>query len=444
MPRFPLALIAALLACPVQSAQADDEVAPPQGDVAALPVPAAYLNQFGLMLDVGFARHASSVGDASRHFESLRSQRADDPRVEYGLALVLLKNFRQSEAIPRIDAALQKDPAYLPARQAEVRELLKGKKYADVQQRLLDLSDLIGMFANDPPPLDVRQAAAEWMGRVTGFLEGPLGDMAVREQTEQTTAQLRVRLGAELRPAFDAGRVALSVAHRRLQDEEARATADASTQKQQQIAAAQTKSNELGSQRERLEMTKDQWDAWVKEQVGEIDSRLGVLEKRFAAAESDLRAISDSITLNRIETQRLLSILERQEESGTGRFPLNRPAMQAQLAARQAELDQLLVQYDATDQERGSVLQAAQGLLGDRQSSLNRYQQATGQAARRIRQLKRWDQRLQAETEKLAKTPDRKAQGVTAVRRRMQTWATYDDFQLDAERVRLLAEYRAQ
>lgn len=444
MPRFPLALIAALLACPVQLAQADGEVAPPQGDVATLPVPAAYLTQLGEMLDAGFARQASSINDAKRHFESLRSQRADDPRVEYGLALVLLKNFRQSEAIPRIEAAIQKDPAYLPARQAEVRELLKGKKYAEVQQRLLDFSDLIGMFAVDPPPLAVRQAAAEWMGCITGFLEGPLGDVAVREQSGQTSAQLRVRLGAELRPAFDAGRVALSVAHRRLQDEEARAMTDASAQKQQQIETAHTKSQELSGQRERLEMTKDQWDAWVREQVGEIDSRLGALEKRYAAAESDLRAISDAATLNRIETQRLLSILERQEESGTGRFPLNRAAMQAQLAARQAELDQLLVQYDATDQERAGVLQAAQGLLGDRQSSLNRYQEATGQAARRIRQLKQWDQRLQAETEKLAKTPDRKAQGVTAVRRRMQTWSTYDDFQLDAEKARLLAEYEAQ
>jgi hypothetical protein len=431
------------LTCPVQSAWADDAVAPGEGDSSALPVPAAYLTLFDQMLDAGFARQASSVADASRHFESLRSMRADDPRVEYGLALVLLKNFRQSEAMPRIDAAIQKDPAYLPARQAEVRELLKGKKYAEVHQRLLDFSDLIGMFAADPPPLAVREAAAEWMGRVTGFLEGPLGDMAVREQTEQTAAQLRVRLGAELRPAFDAGRMALSVAHRRLQDEEARATADASAQKQQQIETAEARSQELGGQRERLEMTKDQWDAWVREQVGEIDSRLGALEKRYGAAESDLRAISDAVTLNRIETQRLLTILERQEESGTGRFPLNRASMQAQLAARQAELDQLLVQYDATDQERGGVLQAAQGLLGDRQSSLNRYQEATGQAARRIRQLKQWDQRLQAETDKLAKTPDRKAQGVTAVRRRMQTWSTYDDFRLDAEKVRLLAEYRA-
>jgi hypothetical protein len=90
------------------------------------------------------------------------------------------------------------------------------------------------------------------------------------------------------------------------------------------------------------------------------------------------------------------------------------------------------------------VLQAAQGLLANRQSSLNRYQEATGQAARRIRQLKQWDQRLQAETEKLAKTPDRKGQAATSVRRRMQTWATFDEFQLDTEKVRLLAEYQAQ
>jgi hypothetical protein len=418
-----------------------DEVPPP------LPVPAAYLTLFNQMLDAGFARQSTSVADATRQFESLGKQRPFDPRLEYGLALVLLKNFRQSDAFSHIDAALQKDPAYLPAWQARVRELLRGKKYEEVNQRLVELSDVVGMFSPDPPPLALRQDAAEWMGRVTAFLEGPLGDMDVQKETEQTTARLRVGLGAELRPAFDAGRVALSAAHRRLQDEERQAIAAAGAAKQQKLDETQAKSEELGGERERLELTKDQWDAWVREQVGEIDSQLGALEKRYAAAESDLRAISDSMTLNRIETQRLLGILERQQDSQSGsgnRFPFNRGALQAQLAARQAELDQLLAQYDATDQERGSVLQTAQGLLANRQSSLDRYQQATGQAAKRIRQIRQWDQRLQDDAEKLARTPDRKAQSVTTIRRRMQTWSTFDDFTLDGEQARLLAEYEVE
>ena len=446
MPRIALVLVVGLLAFTAPG-RAEDEIPRPDDVPDPLPVPAGFLTQFSQMLDVGFTRQSSSVADATRQFKVLGRQRPDDPRVEYGLALVLLKNFRQSDAVAHIDAALQKDPEYLPARQAQVRELLKAKKYEEVQRRLLEHSDLIGLISTDPPPLAERQAAAEWMGRVTGFLEGPLGDIDVQKETEQTTAKLRVRLGADLRPAFDAGRVALSAAHRKLQDEEARATAAAGAAKQQKLDDSQAQSKELGGERERLELSKNQWDAWVKEQVGEIDSQLGALEKRYAAAESDLRAISDSMTLNRIETQRLLTILERQQDSQTGsggRFPFNRAALQAQLAARQSELDQLLIQYDATEQERGGVLQGAQGLLANRQASLDRYRQATGQAAKRIRQVRQWDQRLQDDAEKLARTPDRKAQSVMTVRRRMQTWSTFDDFTIDAEQARLLAEYEAE
>jgi septal ring factor EnvC (AmiA/AmiB activator) len=287
------------------------------------------------------------------------------------------------------------------------------------------------------------------MGLVTGFLEGPLGDIDVQKETEGTTAKLRVRLGAGLRPSFDAGRVALSAAHRKLQDEEGRTTAAAVAAKQQKLEESQAQSKELDGTRERLELTKDQWDAWVKEQVGEIDSQLTALEKRYNAAESDLRAITDSMVLVRAEVQRLLTIVEQvgsggQPPGGGRRVVVNPNALQSQLAARQAELDQLQAQYDATDQERSAVLLAARNQAAARQASLNRYQEATGQAARRIRQLKQWDQRLQAEAEKLARTPDRKAQTVTAVRRRMQAWATYEDFTIDAEKARLLAEYEVQ
>ncbi len=443
MPRIAVVLVVSQLAFAAPG-RAEDPI--PRTDEAQplLPVPAAFLTQFNQMLDVGFARQSASVTDATRQFESLSRQRPFDPRVEYGLALILLKNFRQTEAISQIDAAIQKDSAYLPAWQARVRVLLQAKKHEEVNQRLLELSDLIGIFSPAPPPLPVRQAAAEWMGRVTGFLEGPLGDVDVQKVTEQTTAKLRVRLGAELRPAFDAGRMALSAVHRKLQDEERQATAAAGAAKQQKLDESQAKSQELGGERERLELTRDQWDAWVKEQVGEIDSQLGALEKRYAAAESDLRAIADSMTLNRIETQRLLTILERQQDAqsgSAGRFAFNRAALQAQLAARQAEMDQLLIQYDVTEQERGGVLQGAQGLLANRQASLDRYQQATGQAAKRIRQIRQWDQRLQDDAEKLARTPDRKAQSVITVRRRMQTWSTYDEFSFDTEKARLLADY---
>jgi chromosome segregation ATPase len=293
------------------------------------------------------------------------------------------------------------------------------------------------------------------MGRVTGFLEGPLGDIDAQKATELTTAKLRVALGPELRPSFEAGRVALSVAHRKLQDEERQATDAASAAKQKKLQESQAKSEELGGARERLELTRDQWDAWVKEQVGEIDSQLAALEKRYNAAESDLRAITDSISLNRLEVQRLLAIVQQllslsqqalstaQRNAGNRRFSvdIDLGSVQAQLAARQAEIDQLSAQYNETEQERGAVLQSAQGLLVNRQSSLNRYQEATGQAAKRIRQIKQWDQRLKNESEKLARTPDRKAQSVTAVRKRMRTWSTYEDFTIDTEKVRLLAEY---
>ena len=50
------------------------------------------------------------LNDARRHYEAARRERPDDPCVEYGFAIVLLKNFQQEEALAHAEKALSLNP----------------------------------------------------------------------------------------------------------------------------------------------------------------------------------------------------------------------------------------------------------------------------------------------------------------------------------------------
>jgi hypothetical protein len=443
--------LAGLIACTViigvLPVQAGDGIPPPQLDHAApqpIPVDAEYHGRFVTLLDEGFRRQPDSAEVAQRRAESLQKAHPGDPRIEYALALILLRNFQQAEAIERLDASLAVDPAYLPAWQLRLALQLKGKHYADVVDRLYALADVVGRASSSPPDIAVREQTARYIGRVVAFLQGPLGDYELAELMQAHAHNLDVLLGDDLHAAFTAGRVELTKEHHALLDEADILEAAAEADKQHELEQAQAEGEKLDAQRQDVERTQEEWDAIIKEEVGEIDSNLEALETRHDTVQQELNTVTNAISVVRIEIQRLLSLRDRAIGDDEGRGPprpVNTTAIELQISALQAELEQLLIQYEAASQERAQILQAAGSLMRQRQTALSNYQQATGRAADRIEQLDRWTERVEAAAAETQQTPASEARAVSALRRRIRAWSTYGNFDLNAEKDRLLAEY---
>ena len=112
----------------VSFANADE---PPDVNPAATPVDSAFFASYSEMFESGFTGAGTRLNDARRHYEAARRERPDDPHVEYGFAIVLLKNFQQEEALDHLESVIEANAAYLPAWRIQFRELLRDRDYEE-------------------------------------------------------------------------------------------------------------------------------------------------------------------------------------------------------------------------------------------------------------------------------------------------------------------------
>lgn len=417
--------------------QAIDEPA-----LAPVAVDAGYHDRFAALLDQGFERQPDSLPEAVARAEGLQDDRPDDPRVSYALALIALRNFKQTEAIDHLEQAIAVDPAYLPAWRLRLGLQLKGKHYLETVDRLYDLADVVGRASPSPPDGERREQIAEYIGRVIAFLEGPLGDYEIAELCAPHARNLDALLGDDLHSAYTSGRISLTREHHALLDEEEILKAVAEADKEQQLADAAARGEELDTERQDVKRTQSEWDAIIKEEVGEIDSQLGALEKRHDSVRQELTTLANAITAMQLQISQLIAIRQSAEEEGrqNGRR-VNATAIELQIAACQAELAQYSAQYDAVSAEQAQIVRAGRSLMGQRERALASYQKATGKAAERVQQLDRWIDRVDVGISETESSTADDANVIKALRRRIRTWATYEESDLLAEKSRLLAEY---
>lgn len=433
----------ALAAHSATAAEALPPIAEDQAPVQVL-VDAGYRDRFAALLDEGFERHPDSLSNAVARSGRLEEMRPNDPRVHYALALIALRNFNQSEAIGHLESAVATDPAYLPAWRALLGLRLKGKDPIQVVDRLYELADVVGRASASPPDAKVREEIAAYIGRVVAFLEGPLGDYEIAELCRAHARNLDVLLGDELHSAYTAGRIELTREHHALLDEEQILRTAAEADKEQKLAEAEERGEELDTQREDVKRTQAEWDAIIMEEVGEIDSQLASLEDRLTSVRQELTTLAEAITTVRVQIAQLIALMESaidEERRTEGRRRRNLGPLEAQIAACQAELAQYSAQYDAVSAEQAQIVRAGRSLAGRRQRALANYQKATGQAADRIQQLDRWMDKVEVGIDVTAQTPAEDATAIKALRRKMQNWATFSKFNLLAEKDGLLAEY---
>lgn len=416
------------------TAAADDPAIPPSSSVDA-----AFAAHFAAMIDAGFDSDANRLDEARRHYQSARRHRPEDPRVEYGFAVVLLKNFQQQEALDHLQASIDAEPAYLPAWRLRFRETVRARDVETLFDQLLALADVVGVISDNPPE-DVRRVEiAEWLGSAVAYLEGPLGNHEVAEKAGRVAEWLRARLGESLLSGFEAGRVATIRRHQLLQSHQLAAVQLAATEREEELQQTQTARENLGEEREQLAMTREEWDAWIEEQVGDIDAQLDALHEQYGQVREQQGDVNSAAVQVRGEIMQITA-LAQQSAAGQTVIRADPFILEGQLISRQAELDRYSAEYNALETERLQLLAGAEGLFAEREASIRRYQKATGNAADRIQQIDRWDRRLEQEAETSERSNLENTRQVRNVRHRIQNWSTYDPFDLNAEPDRLLAE----
>jgi hypothetical protein len=404
-------------------------------------VPTDYFEHFTALLREGFAGNSTALKAAERHYQAARKLRPDDPRLEHAYALVLLKNFKHSEAVSQFRQISRTDPAYLPARRAIIRETIRVKGYAQALDDLVALADVVGK--PQAPPAEQCETA-RWMGLALGFLSSPEVSENVRNRALTADAAIRQRLRKELEEHYDIGRQDVLVIEADLKVEEQTAEVSAKLIHQSRHEASAARRESYQARREALLETREQWDAWFADTTRNLDTQLDQLADTFDTLTGSATSLAESIQTTQLELMRLQTVTNlragRRGSGGDGSGRPPRVIITGAMLVRSQEYDRYVTQYWNVQAQRDRVARAAQGLLGQRTAAEQRYRRATGAVAQQADRVQQWDARLKKKMEEAVKEPP-SSHRVKSVDNRSRSFSTYDTFDLDAEQQRLLHSY---
>lgn len=406
-------------------------------------VPAEYVDHFRGMLKEGFAGAPGSLEAAEQHFLAAQRLRPDDARLKYAYGLVMQKNLRHTDAVAHFAAAAKGDPPYLPAVRATLRETIRRKKYADALEQLVDLSESLdktpGATADD------RHETARWMGRVIGFLCAPHASDKTRKQTQQADAAIRQRLAQQTLDHYDLGQQDVRVIEGELQLEQQSAEQSARLDHQVAEKEADARRDAYRARQEELLDTREKWNDWFADTSRELDTQLDQLGDRFDTLNRSVTSLIESIQAAQLDLKRLqtLADLRARQRPGSGRPVVGLPppgSLEAELLARSQELNLYVNELTAAMKQRELTARQAQQLLAQRAAAERKYRDATGTVAQQVSRVKKWDERLKTAMDQEKNSP-LSSRKLRSLANRSQSFSTYDSFDLDAERQRMLQVY---
>jgi len=402
---------------------------------------AAYLNHVRSMLEKGFVLGRPGLRAAEKHRQAALRLCDDDPRLDYAYGLVLLKQLSHNAAVEQFEAAANRPGVpYLPAWKASARSRLLKKEYPSGLEKLVRLSRVLEKTDSEWLDAETKSESARWIGRIVGFLQLTLKSKRQTALLEKQDAVIGEILKEERRLAYEAG---YRDVHEQFEKLSQQADQVRSQAVEQQAAAKKLEKEAITverqlveKEREKLKMTAQEWENWLDEQTATYDKQLGKLKQEHVAIDERKQSLSKSTFLVQQEIGVLNNIAtNRNNRSGVPLRLLN------EIQQRNRWLNGYHVQYHAALRQMGLIQRNAAVVARQRQSAVRRYEKATGNVVKQSGALDKWTARLNNKAKKIKKKPVGKSVRASWLRRRIRSLRTYVDFDLDAERKRVLDSY---
>ena len=161
------------------------------------------------LLQTGWTRSLQSRKDAQQQYDRLAGRAAGDWRIPYAYALVQIQQYRYADAAKLLDQVLKLDRKNAEANRLRLWLAVILKDYPGALGRMRDLVDAL-----PPEPADAAADAASrelalLLGRVCGFMEGPVKSNVDQAAQAACARRLDGRLTGARKAAFDKGRAAV-------------------------------------------------------------------------------------------------------------------------------------------------------------------------------------------------------------------------------------------
>ncbi len=348
------------------------------------------------LMETGWERSHRARAEAERLYERVRTAAPSDHRVTYAYALVQLRQLRYAQAAELLDRVLAADTRDLAAWKTRLWLLVLMKEYDAALARMGEAGEVIPPEKATPGDPDSPQRdLAELLGRIFGFLEGPVREAVDQPRVAQCRREVLARLGGEGQRALEQARGSVlaefdgRVRHSVRAAEEA--LAEAETKKRAMLDELQRRQQETAEDvadaeareaeaRERLAYE----IARIRGEEQQIAAAMRRVEFQAAAASRELRVID-----NRIAD--LVLAADREEDpdrkqrlmNQAARWQLERGIPLRRLAAAESQAAGLAVQHaNLLRQQREAEARYGRQFdtLQTMRSSLDRLESVQGRA----------------------------------------------------------------
>ncbi len=161
------------------------------------------------LLATGWTRSIQARKDAQEQYERLSAAAPPDGRIVYAYALVQIYQYRYADAVKLLDRVLEMDSKNVEAAKLRLWVGVLLKDYDRSLGRMQKMTDALPAEATDPKAEAPNAETAALLGRLAGFLEGPVQSSVNKSAFAATIGRLDTQLTGKRKDAFQKGRRAV-------------------------------------------------------------------------------------------------------------------------------------------------------------------------------------------------------------------------------------------
>lgn len=393
------------------------------------------------LLDVGWAATPKARAASDAQYDEVRRLAGPTPAALEASLLVLLQQRRFEDATKRADELLAKNPADLTAQRAKIWIAAVVKNYSAA---MLAADKLSQQLADDPPRAEDEQAIHDelhgFLGRVFGFLGGPVAENVNQEERKTYERRLVDRMTETRRTKFEEARDGVVAKYLELtgdkDDERQRVIDQAAAAREKTLKELESEKEAIAGRVKELDGRKDKLQADLRDELAEIAKDDQPLVQELARLDGRARSLNRDLFAYESEISRLQALASAEMD----------PNRRLQW---EIEIDRLSLAASRLQSDLFSVRRLAEGVQTQRANLLARQRRAQAAAADQA-------QRIDKETSNLAKRDrvndaiekraNKPASGTTSKTRALAAQATalstYDQFPLEVARQKLLESLR--
>lgn len=394
------------------------------------------------LFQLAWSTASEDRSEVAPYYEQLSAKSGGDARLRHARLLTAIKLRQYADAAKMADVLTAVDKPALDHLRARVWLSVLLKNYGQASVAMEKLLAALPPLA-DPPADDEGdfEELSRFLGRVQGFLDGPVADAVPEAQRNALRKKITEGLSGERKVAFLEGRQAVLDQFLALTDaKETRRekTKEAGERERDERLQSLNDSREQAAERAKeLDSRKSKLRSELNDELAQLQKQDAPLARRFAQLDAQGTALRRDLALIDSDRLRYDSLLAREKD------PNLRASYIRELARLDALFARLDVDFAAVTRQAASV--AAQRADLDRRAAQARLSagQQVDAADREQADLNRKARRADAEEKRLkTKTPGEKDVGVLAKAAQAAAFTTYEPYPLDEQRQVLLDSFK--